>query len=55
METPWLNADDLAKYIKACMQNGGAVTINVGIYQEGTFGEESLDVLRSVKKLVRGK
>jgi hypothetical protein len=55
METPWLNADNLSKYIRASMQNGGAVTINVGIYQEGTFGEESLEVLRSVKKLVRGK
>ena len=55
MESPWLNADDLAKYIKACMINGGAVTINVGIYQEGTFGEKSMVVLKSVNKIVRGK
>jgi len=55
MEPPWLSAKKLADYIKACMENRGAITINVGTYQEGTFGEESLAVLTSVKKLVRGE
>jgi len=53
MASPWLSAEVLAEFIKANMQKGGAVTINVGIYQEGTFGEKSFEVLKALKKIVR--
>jgi hypothetical protein len=53
MEPPWLSADVLGEYIKSCMTNKGAVTINVGIYQEGTFGEKSLEILKKLKQMVR--
>ena len=54
MKPPWLNADDLAKYIKACMEKKGTVTINIGIYQEGTIGTKSLELMKEVRKQVRG-
>lgn len=33
--------------------NEGAVTINLGIYQDGSVGEEALQVMREVKERVR--
>jgi hypothetical protein len=36
------------------MNNGGAVTINMGIFQDGTVGEKALDVMKQVRKNVRG-
>ncbi len=35
------------------MENGGAVTINMSIYQDGTVGEKALQVMREVKELIR--
>ncbi len=35
-------SDELSKYIKECRENGGAVTINPGIYQDGTVGQKAL-------------
>ena len=53
MPEPLFKADELSKYIKDCMGNGGIVTINLGIYQDGTVGEKSLQVMREVKKNIR--
>jgi hypothetical protein len=36
------------------MNNGGAVTINMGIFQDGTVGEKALDVMKQVRKNVWG-
>jgi hypothetical protein len=36
------------------MANGGAVTINMGIFQDGTVGGKALDVMKEVRKIVRG-
>ena len=35
------------------MENGGAVTINMGIYEDGTVGEKALQVMRGVKERIR--
>jgi hypothetical protein len=51
---PRFTASDLSKYIRDCMANGGAVTINMGIFQDGTVGEKALDVMKQVRKNVRG-
>lgn len=50
---PLFKADKLSDYIKKCMTNGGAVTINLGIYQEGTVGEKALEIMKEVKRQVR--
>jgi hypothetical protein len=55
MEPPWLSAEVLSEYINACTEKKGAVTINMGIYQNGTFGKKSLQVMKEVRRLVRAK
>jgi hypothetical protein len=50
---PRFSADELSKYIKECMQQGGAVTINMGIYQDGTVGEKALHVMKEVAEKIR--
>jgi hypothetical protein len=36
---PLFTSEKLSEYIRKCMSNGGAVTINLGIYQDGEVGE----------------
>ena len=50
---PKFTSEELASYIKACMENGGAVTINMSIYQDGTVGDKALQVMRGVKERIR--
>lgn len=53
MPDPRFNSENLGEYIQGCVSNGGAVTINMGIYQDGTVGEKALQVMREVKALLR--
>lgn len=54
MPDPRFTPEDLSEYIVNCMKNKGAVTINLGIYQDGTVGQKALQVMREVKKNIRG-
>jgi hypothetical protein len=53
MPKPRFTAAALSEYIKKCMDNGGAVTINLGIYQDGTVGKDALEVMKQVKTIIR--
>lgn len=44
----------LSDYIKRCSAKGGVVTINLGIFQDGTIGKEALEVMQIVRKKIRG-
>ncbi|MDC0325131.1 alpha-L-fucosidase [bacterium] len=55
MPEPRFDSMRLSKYIRDCMENGGAVTINLGIYQDGTVGEKALQVMNEVKRHIRNK
>jgi hypothetical protein len=46
---PW----QLGDYISQCKAKGGAVTINLGVYQDGTVDPNAVDVLKEVRKRVR--
>ena len=50
---PRFTAEQLSDYIKKCMTNGGAVTINLGIYQDGTIGDKALEIMKEVKSKIR--
>lgn len=52
MPEPRFTSKELAKYIKECNQNKGAVTINLGIYQDGTVGAKALQVMKEVKNII---
>ena len=41
MPAPRFDAQTLGDYISQCMKNGGAVTINLGIYQDGSVDPKS--------------
>jgi hypothetical protein len=43
----------LGDYISRCKANGGAVTINLGIYQDGAVDPNAVDVLKEVRKRIR--
>ena len=53
MPDPRFNADELSDYIRKCSENGGAVTVNMGIYQNGAVGEKALQVMKDVKNQIR--
>jgi len=53
MPNPRFTSAELSKYIRDCMDNKGAVTINLGIYQNGTVGEKALQVMREVREQIR--
>ncbi len=52
---PRFDANELSQYIRNCMNNGGAVTVNIGIFQDGTIGEKALNVMKQVRGQIRGK
>jgi hypothetical protein len=53
MPEPRFSSTELSKYIRDCNTNGGAVTINLGIYQNGTVGSKALQVMREVKDQIQ--
>jgi hypothetical protein len=53
VDDPKFSSEELSTYIKSCMDNGGAVTINLAIYQDGTVGEKALEVMKGVKDRIR--
>ncbi len=53
MESPTISADELINYVKGCMANGGVVSINMGIYQDGKVGSKSLEVMQALRKAIR--
>lgn len=52
--SPRISGEHLATYIQKCMANGGFVTINLLITQEGKIGEKSAAVMEKVRKTARG-
>lgn len=50
---PWFEADELAQYINDCADNGGAVTINLSIYQDVAISKEAEEIMSKVKQMVR--
>jgi hypothetical protein len=53
MERPLYTAEQLADYIRGCMEDQAAVSIGVGIFQDGTIGETSRQVLRKLRQAIR--
>jgi len=53
MPKPKFSAQVLGDYISGCMKNGGAVTINLGIYQDGLVDPRAVDVLKAVRQRIR--
>jgi len=54
MEPPRYGAAELADYIRICQADQAPVTLGVGIFQDGTIGEESYAVLTQLRRMIRG-
>lgn len=53
MPKPKFTAQRLGDYISQCMANRGAVTINLGIYQDGSVDPKAVDVLKEIRQRIR--
>jgi hypothetical protein len=53
MPRPQFTAQQLGDYIRQCKAKGGAVTINLGIYQDGTVDPHAVEVLKEVHKRIQ--
>ena len=51
---PQFSTEDLIAHVKANMQHQAVTTINIGIYQDGTIEESSLDMMRQLRRAIRG-
>lgn len=54
VEAPHFSPDALADFIVRSCTAGGAVTVNMGVTQDGELGNKSLDLMRAVKTMVYG-
>jgi hypothetical protein len=52
---PQFSAEDLIAHVKANMEHQAVTTINIGIYQDGTIEESSLDMMRQLRRAIREK
>ena len=52
MEAPLYSDEELAGFLANCLKVGGAVTMNVGVYQEGHLGRETVAQLAHVAKIL---
>src|SRR6266446_3573795 len=53
MPKPQFDAQKLGDYISVRLKSGGAVTINLGIYQDGSVDPGAVDVLKEVRQRIR--
>jgi hypothetical protein len=52
---PQFSTEDLIAYVKANMEHQAVTTINIGIYQDGTIEQSSLDMMRQLRRAIREK
>ena len=52
---PQYTADQLAPFIIGCMENGGMVSVNTAVYQDGTVSDKARAVMRQTAKLVQNR
>ncbi len=53
MEEPVFTEEELISYVKQLTANEGVATINLGIYQDGTVGKESLELMQALRRAMR--
>jgi hypothetical protein len=53
IDAPRFYDNELHDYLYTCHQNGGGVTINIGIYRDGSLAEDSLEQVRRMGQLMK--
>lgn len=52
---PLFTASRLTDFIRDTNAKGGPVTMNIGVYQDGTFSPDTLKELEAIRKAIRGR
>jgi Alpha-L-fucosidase len=52
---PQFSSEDLIAYVKGNIEHQAVTTINIGIYQDGTIEQSSLDMMRKLRSAIREK
>ena len=52
---PRFETQELIRYVKECIAKKFVITMNLGIYQDGTVSSETLEQMKALRKSVRGK
>jgi hypothetical protein len=52
---PQFSTEDLIAHVKTNMEHQAVTTINIGIYQDGTIEQSSLDLMRQLRRAIREK
>ena len=55
MEPPKFSNEYLSAYVSGCLKKKGSITMNIGIYEDGTMAERTLAQVKKVKERVYGK
>jgi alpha-L-fucosidase len=55
MELPRFSDAQLIEFVRTNLQHGGATTLNLGIYQDGTVGEQTLRQMMTLRRAIRGQ
>jgi hypothetical protein len=50
---PQFSTEDLIAHVKANIKHQAVTTINIGIYQDATIEESSLDMMRQLRGAIR--
>ena len=50
---PQFSTEDLIAHVKTNMEHQAVTTINIGIYQDGTIEQSSLDMMRQLRRAIR--
>ena len=50
---PQFSKEDLIVYVKANMEHQAVTTISLGIYQDDTIEQSSLDMMRQLRRAIR--
>ena len=50
---PQFSTEDLIAHVKVNMEHQAVTTINIGIYQDGTIEQSSLDMMRQLRRAIR--
>ena len=50
MEKPVFTEEEFISYVKQLTANEGVATINLGVFQDGTIGEESRKLMQALRR-----
>ena len=55
IEPPRFATKQLVDYVKKCIASNLVITMNMGIYQDGSASAATLAQMRSLRQVIRGK